>query len=304
MDGRETKVNGMEVGKPPLNQLEASAAQGQAPDRPRRKGKGRAIPAASRNAAAVNADVLRAPTDAMGAPETGADEGDDENRFVDAAEADAPPLTAEERAAAATAPLVLGSASPRRLALLAQIGVTPAEVLPAEIDETPEPLEPPRDYGMRLALEKAEAVCRRRPEALALCADTVVSVGRRILEKPSDVDQARSFLQLLSGRRHRVITAVTLRLGPTGRVWRRRVETSVRFKRLSEAEIEAYLESGEWRGKAGGYAIQGRAGVFAPSINGSYSNVVGLPLTETAGLLEGVGRAPRLGWSAAAEGSA
>ncbi|WP_148922494.1 Maf family protein [Oceanicella actignis] len=194
--------------------------------------------------------------------------------------------------------LVLGSASPRRLELLARIGVAPDAVIPAEIDETPARAELPRAYALRLALEKNAALAARvGPEDALLTADTVVAVGRRILGKPEDAAEAERFLRLLSGRRHRVITAVALRRG--ARLWRRRVETQVRFKRLSEDEIAAYLRSGEWRGKAGGYAIQGAAAMFVPAINGSYTNVVGLPLTETAGMLAAAGIAPDPGRAAA-----
>ena len=187
-----------------------------------------------------------------------------------------------------TAPLVLASASVRRLALLAQIGIAPDEVVPAEVDETPRPRERPADYARRIAEAKAEAVVSRFPGAFVLAADTVVAVGRRILPKPADEAEARRCLALLSGRRHRVFGAVALR-APDGRQGRRLVVTAVRFKRLHAAEIAAYLASGEWRDKAGGYAIQGRAAAFVPAINGSYSNVVGLPLTETADLLAGFG---------------
>ena len=188
-------------------------------------------------------------------------------------------------APADTPPLILASASPRRLALLAQIGVRPDTVRPAEIDETPLKGELPRAYALRIACEKAATV--DAPGSLVLAADTVVSVGRRILGKPGSAEEADRFLRMLSGRRHRVTTAVCLRRD--GRQWTRRVETAVKLKRLSEAEIAAYLRSGEWQGKAGGYAIQGIAGAFIPWIGGSYTNVVGLPLTETAGLLEGAG---------------
>ena len=187
--------------------------------------------------------------------------------------------------------LVLGSASPRRLDLLASIGVRPDAVIPADIDETPAKAELPRRYVLRLAREKAAAVASalpaEHPAALILSADTVVSVGRRILGKPQDEAEAWRYLTLLSGRRHRVTTAVALRCGD--QEWTRRVETQVAFKRLSELEINAYLRSGEWRGKAGGYAIQGIGAGLIPSINGSYTNVVGLPLTEVANLLQGAG---------------
>ncbi|MEL6978069.1 MAG: Maf family protein [Pseudomonadota bacterium] len=190
--------------------------------------------------------------------------------------------------------LVLASASPRRRDLLAQIGVAISAVDPADIDETPLRAETPRAYVRRMAERKAETVTARRRgggAAVVLAADTVVYAGRRILDKPSDEGEAARLLRFLSGRRHRVATAVALRRLGDGAAWFRLVETMVRFRPLSEAEIAAYLESGEWRGKAGGYAIQGRAGAFAPSINGSYSNVVGLPLAETAGLLRGAGLA-------------
>jgi septum formation protein len=182
--------------------------------------------------------------------------------------------------------LILGSASPRRRDLLAQIGVTPDAIAPADIDETPRKDELPRRYAERLAAEKARAVAAD-PDDLVLTADTVVSAGRRILGKPADAAEAEAFLRLLSGRRHRVATAIVLRRGD--RLWARLVETQVKLKRLSDAEIAAYLASGEWRGKAGGYAIQGIAGAFVPWIGGSYTAVVGLPLTETANLLIGAG---------------
>ncbi|MEL7465055.1 MAG: nucleoside triphosphate pyrophosphatase [Pseudomonadota bacterium] len=180
--------------------------------------------------------------------------------------------------------LILGSASPRRRELLAQIGVTPDEVRPADIDETPHKGELPRAYALRLAEEKARAI---DADDLILTADTVVAVGRRILEKPVDEAEAVKFLLLLSGRRHRVITGVALRHGE--RVWTRRVESQVKFKRLSDDEISAYIRSGEWRGKAGGYAIQGIGAAFIPWMQGSYTAVVGLPLAEVAGLLQGAG---------------
>ena len=182
--------------------------------------------------------------------------------------------------------LILGSASPRRLELLAQIGIVPDAVRPADIDETPLPRETPRAYVRRLAEAKARALTLD-PFDVALCADTTVAVGTRIMEKPVDRDEARAFLTLLSGRRHQVITGVAVR--KAARVAVRDVVTRVRFKRISEAEMTAYLDSGEWEGKAGGYAIQGLAAALIPAINGSYSNVVGLPLAETAGLLAGAG---------------
>lgn len=180
--------------------------------------------------------------------------------------------------------LVLASASPRRRDLLAQIGVIPDKIAPANIDETPAPSELPRPYVERMAREKNLAVTA---EGLVLTADTTVSAGRRILGKPEDAAEAAEFLLLLSGRRHRVTTSVAARIGDAMR--QRTVETHVKLKRLSDAEISAYLRSGEWQGKAGGYAIQGMAAAFVPEIHGSYTNVVGLPLTETANLLSGLG---------------
>jgi septum formation protein len=184
--------------------------------------------------------------------------------------------------------LVLASASPRRLELLRQIAIVPDAVDPAEIDESPLPRERPAAHVMRLARIKAEAVHPRHPRAFVLAADTVVACGRRILGKPEDEATARRFLTLLSGRRHRVYGGVAIAT-PDGRVTTRRVESQVAFKRLSEAEIAAYLAAGEWRGKAGGYAIQGCAATLVSWMQGSYSNVVGLPLYETAQLLLGLG---------------
>ena len=184
--------------------------------------------------------------------------------------------------------LVLASASPRRLELLRQIGIEPDTVAPAEVGETPRPRELPVQHARRLAEAKADAVAPDHLGAFVLAADTVVAVGRRILPKPADEAAARRCLSLLSGRRHRVLGAVVL-VAPDGRRARRLVTTAVRFKRLEAREIEAYLASGEWRGKAGGYAVQGRAAAFVPAVNGSYSNVVGLPLAETAALLRGLG---------------
>ena len=185
--------------------------------------------------------------------------------------------------------LILASASPRRADLLAQIGVIPETVDPADIDETPIKDELPRVYAARLAETKAKAVAARHENALILAADTVVAVGRRILDKPIDDRDARKHLSLLSGRRHRVTTALTLIRTEDDRSWSRLIETQVKLKRLSNPEIDAYLATDEWRGKAGGYAIQGIASRFVPWIGGSYSNVVGLPLTETAGMLEAAG---------------
>jgi len=178
--------------------------------------------------------------------------------------------------------LVLASASPRRLDLLARIGVVPEEIAPAEIDETPLKAELPAHHAFRMAAAKAAAVAR--PGALVLAADTVVAAGRRILPKAEDEATARAALSLLSGRRHRVHSAVTL--VDAGGNARHRLSTSiVAFKRLSEEEIAAYLASGEWRGKAGGYAIQGRAEALVRTISGSHSAIIGLPLYETRTLL-------------------
>lgn len=186
------------------------------------------------------------------------------------------------------APLVLASASPRRLDLLARIGVAPDRVVPTDIDETPYGGELPRPHAARLALAKAEAAATLEPEALVLAADTVVAVGRRILPKAETEDQARACLDLISGRRHRVMTAVVLAL-PDGRRLKRLVETAVTFQRLTGQQVADYLAIGEWRGKAGGYAIQGHAEAFVRFLSGSHSNVVGLPLFETAQLLRGIG---------------
>lgn len=184
--------------------------------------------------------------------------------------------------------LVLASASPRRLELLAQIGIEPDEIDPAEIPEVPVKRELPADHAGRLADEKAQLVHGRHPGAVVLAADTVVACGRRILPKAEDEATARRCLALLSGRRHRVIGGITV-IDADGRAQRRRVTTVVRFKRLEPREIEAYVAAGEWRGKAGGYAIQGRAAMLVPWLEGSYSNVVGLPLFETAQLLRVAG---------------
>ncbi|WP_334060852.1 Maf family protein [Limimaricola cinnabarinus] len=182
--------------------------------------------------------------------------------------------------------LILGSASPRRRDLLAQIGVKPDDVRPPDIDETPHRGELPRAYARRIAEQKSRAVALDGGEVL-LCADTTVALGRRIMGKPADAAEAARFLHLLSGRRHTVITAVAVRRGD--RIWAREVETAVRMKRLSNPEVNAYLATGDWQGKAGGYAIQGPAGAFIPWINGSFTGVVGLPLSETAGLLTAAG---------------
>ena len=178
--------------------------------------------------------------------------------------------------------LVLASASPRRLALLAQIGVTPDEVIAADIDETPLKKETPRALALRLARAKAETVLA---DGRILAADTVVALGRRVLPKAETESEARNCLELLSGRGHRVYTGVVLKTAKGAR--QRLVETRVTFKVLSPVEIDAYIASAEWKGKAGGYAAQGLAARYITNIVGSYSNIVGLPLYETANLLEG-----------------
>ena len=178
---------------------------------------------------------------------------------------------------------MLASASPRRLALLAQIGIVPDLVLPADIDESSLPDETARMLALRLALGKAEAASR--PGAVTLAADTVVSVGRRLLGKAETEEEARRFLRLLSGRRHQVTTAVALRAG--GRVSSRVVQSAVAFSRLTEVQVEHLLACGDWRGKAGAYAVQGHAASVVRFLSGSYSGVVGLPLFETAQLLRG-----------------
>ncbi|MDR5652611.1 Maf family protein [Ruixingdingia sedimenti] len=182
--------------------------------------------------------------------------------------------------------LILGSASPRRKELLAQIGVVPDAILPPDIDEDPQRGELPRPYCLRLAREKALAV-DAGPDDVVLCADTTVALGRRILGKPRNAGEAAAFLVALGGRRHSVITAVAVRRGE--RLWLREVVTAVKMKRLSDVELNAYLSSGEWQGKAGGYAIQGLAGAFVPWISGSFTGVVGLPVAETAALLAAAG---------------
>ena len=196
---------------------------------------------------------------------------------------------------AETQSLVLASASPRRLQLLQQIGLEPDRLIPADIDESPQKAEVPRSLAKRLARTKAEVAARliaRKGEDLGnayiLAADTVVSIGRRILPKTELLDEASMCLSLLSGRNHRVYTGLCL-ITPKGAVRQKLVDTRVRFKRLSREERDSYLASGEWRGKAGGYAIQGLAGSFVVRLVGSYSSVVGLPLSETTALLVGDG---------------
>ncbi|MEE1611138.1 Maf-like protein [Microvirga sp. CF3016] len=201
--------------------------------------------------------------------------------------------------------LVLASASPRRLGLLQQAGIEPDALLPADVDETPLKNEGAKELAKRLARSKAEVarkVARARDDlkgSYILSADTVVVVGKRVLPKAELVDEAAGCLRLLSGRAHRVYTSICL-ITPKDSVRERLVETRVRFKRLSRDEFERYLASGEWRGKAGGYAIQGLAGTFVVKLVGSYSNVVGLPLYEAAALLDGEGYPVRSSWLDAA----
>ncbi len=184
--------------------------------------------------------------------------------------------------------LVLASASPRRRDLLARIGIVPDAVDPADIDEAARPGELPRVHVVRLAAEKAAAVAARHPGAVTLAADTVVAAGRRILPKADDAATARACLTLLSSRRHHVLTAVTM-IAPNGMARHRLSDTIVTFKPLTAREIAAYVESGEWQGKAGGYAIQGRAEAFIRALAGSHSGVIGLPLYETRNLLIAAG---------------
>lgn len=184
--------------------------------------------------------------------------------------------------------LILASASPRRLDLLSQVGFPPDEAAAADIDEEPLPREKPNEMAARLAVAKARHVAKSFPGDFILGADTVVACGRRVLGKAADEAEAEKFISLLSGRRHRVYGGIAV-IGPDGGAHVRCVMTVVHFKRLSRDEINTYLETGEWRDKAGAYAIQGRAAGFIPRINGSYSNVVGLPLAETASLLRGLG---------------
>lgn len=184
--------------------------------------------------------------------------------------------------------LILASASPRRLDLLAQIGIVPDKVMPADINEDPIAGELPKGHALRLAREKAIKVASENPDAIILAADTVVGVGRRILPKTETIDEARKCLELMSGRGHRVYTGVAV-IKANGELTSRVVETRLKMKRLSNDELAQYLDSGEWQGKAGGYGIQGRAGAFISHLIGSYTNVVGLPLFETRNLLIGAG---------------
>ena len=184
--------------------------------------------------------------------------------------------------------LILASASPRRVQLLGQVGIKPSEVIPADIDETPQGKELPRDLAKRLALEKARAVRKAHQDSYILAADTVVSAGRRILPKTESVEEARACLTMLSGRRHHVYGGIAL-ITPEGKEISRLCDTTVQFKRLHPSEIDLYLANGEWNGVAGGYAIQGLAAAFVKFIRGSYSNVVGLSLYDTMQMLSGNG---------------
>lgn len=182
--------------------------------------------------------------------------------------------------------LILGSGSPRRRELLAQIGVVADEIRAPDIDETPQTGELPRPYCERVTRAKAEAI-PLSPGEVVLCADTTVALGRRILGKPEDAGQAAEFLLKLSGRRHSVITSVAVK--SNDKIWQKTVMTAVKMKRLSDVELNSYLSSGDWQGKAGGYAIQGPAGAFIPWIQGSFSAVMGLPVAETASMLQAAG---------------
>ena len=181
---------------------------------------------------------------------------------------------------------ILGSGSPRRKELLAQLGIIPDAILPPDINEDPHKGELPRPYCARLAREKALAVMAG-PDDIILTADTTVALGRRILGKPADAGEAARFLTDLGGRRHQVITAIAVRRGD--KIWSRESVSAVKMKRLSDVELNAYLDSLEWQGKAGAYAIQGAAGAFIPWISGSFTGIVGLPLAETAALLAAAG---------------
>ncbi|TYR32093.1 Maf-like protein [Mesorhizobium microcysteis] len=202
--------------------------------------------------------------------------------------------------------LVLASGSPRRIELLQQAGIEPDRLFPADLDETPLRAEHPRSLAKRLSKAKAEKALQGlkadgEGDVFVLAADTVVAVGRRILPKAETLDEASNCLRLLSGRSHRVYTGVCL-ITPGGKLRQRLVETRVRFKRLSREELDSYLGSGEWRGKAGGYGVQGLAGAFVVKLVGSYSNVVGLPLYETVGLLSADGYKVLAGWHAGVKG--
>lgn len=190
--------------------------------------------------------------------------------------------------AAASSQLILASSSPRRLELLQQLGITPSSVIPSNIDETPRPKERPADYAARMAQEKMQACRDIQSQGLILAADTVVAAGSRILDKTDKEEEARKILEILSGRRHRVYGAICLGL-EDGRTFARTIQTTVQFKRLSQDDIDSYCASHEWQGKAGAYAIQGLASAYIKYIAGSYSNVVGLSLYDTAQMLKSAG---------------
>lgn len=184
--------------------------------------------------------------------------------------------------------LILASSSPRRKELLAQIGITPDNIIPADIDETLLPDELPRTFALRLSKAKAEKIAAFHPDNFILAADTVVCAGRRVLDKPINADDARHILEILSGRRHKVLGGISV-IAPNGKVLNRLCETVVSFRRLSKADIEAYIECKDWEGKAGGYAIQGLAATYVKFISGSHSNIIGLSLYDTAQMLESAG---------------
>ncbi len=186
--------------------------------------------------------------------------------------------------------LILASASPRRLQLLAQIGIEPDQVIPADINETPLKNEKPKDLALRLSIQKAQAIAvhAENKDSFILAADTVVASGRRLLDKPDDLAQARDYLNFLSGRRHKIFGGIAL-ITPDGKIISRCVITTVQFKRLTNQEIEDYLATGQWEGAAGGYSIQGRAAAYVKNMQGSYSNVVGLSLYDTMNMLRGNG---------------
>ena len=187
--------------------------------------------------------------------------------------------------------LILASASPRRVDLLAQINIIPNKIVPADIDEEPRKDELPTELAARLAAEKARAVAADHPGAIVIGADTVVAVGRRVLPKAEDAETAQRCLKMLSGRRHRVIGGLAI-IDAGGKLHSRLVTTAVAFRNLDPSDIAAYIQSGEWHGKAGGYAVQGLAAIYIRKIIGSYSNIVGLPLFETSSLLKGLGFSP------------
>ncbi|PZQ44607.1 MAG: septum formation protein Maf [Micavibrio aeruginosavorus] len=184
--------------------------------------------------------------------------------------------------------MILASASPRRVDLLSQIGITPDNIIPADIDETLLQNELPHTFAQRLAKGKAQKIAASNNDAYVLAADTVVACGRRVLDKPTDADDARRILKILSGRRHTVYGGICL-IGPDGKIREKLCKTIVSFRRLSEADIEAYIQSGDWKGKAGAYAIQGLAATYVKFLSGSYSNVIGLSLYDTMRLLESAG---------------